>query len=73
MRVPTIRLVTWFNAGWHVCDELTTNMDLLPAFVGLGGGEMPNDRLADGRNIEILLYGQPNAHLPYQVFFYYRR
>ena len=48
-------------------------MDLLPAFVGLGGGEMPNDRLADGRNTEILLYGQPNAHLPYQVFFYYRR
>ena len=72
MRVPTIAWWPGSISAGSVSDELTTHMDLLLTFVGLGKGEMPDDRLVDGRDIKALLYGQPNAHSPYQAFFYYK-
>jgi len=72
MRVPTIAWWPGSISAGSVCDELTTHMDLLLTFVGLGKGEMPDDRLVGGRDIKALLYGQPNAHSPYQAFFYYK-
>ena len=53
------------------CDEVTTAMDLLPTFVKLADGHLPNDRGIDGKDIWPLLAGQDQAKSPHDAFFYY--
>ena len=53
------------------CDEVTSAMDLLPTFVKLAGGSVPQDRAIDGKDIWPLLSGQPGAKSPHQAFYYY--
>lgn len=72
-RVPT--LIWWPGTvpADTVCDELATTMDLLPTFAGLGGGDVPTDRVIDGKDIADLIKGVPDAKTPYDAFFYYER
>jgi arylsulfatase A len=70
MRVPCI--VRWpdqISAG-RVSDELATAMDLYPTLASHCGGEVPNDRTIDGRDITALLFEESGAS-PHEAFFYY--
>ncbi len=71
MRVPGI--VVWPDkiTEGTTNDELCTMMDWMPTFAYLAGGELPNDRVIDGKNIWPLLSGQSGAKSPHQVFCYY--
>ena len=54
-----------------VCRELTATIDVLPTFAKLAGGEAPQDRLIDGRDIWPLMAGQEGAKTPHDRFYYY--
>jgi arylsulfatase A len=43
----------------------------LPTFAKLAGGQPPQDRIIDGRDIWPLLAGQPGAKTPHESFYYY--
>jgi arylsulfatase A len=53
-------------------DEITTMMDILPTFVTLAGGTLPDDRTIDGRDIGPLLTGTSDSRSPHESFLYYR-
>jgi arylsulfatase A len=53
------------------CTELATTMDVLPTFVSLAGGQVPEERLTDGKDILPLMTGEPEARTPHEAFFYY--
>jgi arylsulfatase A len=55
-----------------VCKEIATAMDFLPTFAKLIGGELPEDRIIDGKDIRPLLFGEKDAKTPYEALFYYR-
>jgi arylsulfatase A-like enzyme len=71
MRMPC---VMWWpgtiDAG-RVCDEITSTLDILPTFAELAGGQTPQDRVIDGRDISPLILGKPNAETPHEAFYYY--
>ncbi len=71
LRVPTI---AWWpgkiKAGTS-CDDITSNMDILPTLVSLAGGKLPTDRKIDGVNLWPQLSGVPNAKAPRTYFDYY--
>jgi arylsulfatase A-like enzyme len=54
-----------------VCKELAGTIDVLPTFAKLAGGQAPQDRIIDGRDIWPLLSGQPGAKSPHEAFYYY--
>ncbi len=53
-------------------DEAITGMDLLPTLTKLAGGEVPNDRVIDGKDIWPLLAGKPDAKSPHEAIYYLR-
>jgi len=68
-RVPGI--VRWpaqIEAG-RVCDEIVTAMDLFTTLSAVCGGQVPTDRIIDGRDIQELWYA--DAPSPHEAFFYY--
>jgi arylsulfatase len=71
MRVPCI--MRWMGRipETTVCSEVATTMDILPTFAKLAGGDPPNDRIIDGRDIYPLMSGQPGAASPHEAFYYY--
>lgn len=46
-------------------------MDLLPTFAKLSGGEIPQERILDGRDVSDILLGRPGAKSPHDAFYYY--
>lgn len=72
-RVPTIVWQPGTVPAGTVCGELATTMDLLPTFAKLAGSKAPEDRIIDGFDITPLLHGEPNAHSPYDAFYYYQQ
>lgn len=72
MRVPTI---AWWPgkipAGTET-DAITGMIDILPTFVKLAGGKLPDDRKLDGGDIWPLLAGEPEAKSPRDVFYFFR-
>ncbi|MHC4884315.1 MAG: sulfatase family protein [Planctomycetota bacterium] len=70
IRVPCI--VRWPKGirGGRTCSEIATAMDLLPTLVNLAGGEVPTDRILDGKDIRGLLTGEEDAS-PHECFYYY--
>jgi arylsulfatase A-like enzyme len=50
---------------------LCGTIDVLPTLAKLTGGEPPQDRLIDGRDIWPLLLGDKNAKSPHEAFYYY--
>jgi arylsulfatase A len=69
-RVPCI--VRWpgkVPAG-SVSAEVAGAVDVLPTLARLAGGEPPNDRPMDGKDIRPLLLGEPGAKSPHEYFFF---
>jgi arylsulfatase A len=52
-------------------DELCGTIDVLPTFAKLAGGQAPQDRIIDGRDIWPLLSGEMGAKSPHEAFYYY--
>lgn len=71
MREPTVAWWPGTVPGGSVSDEIATTMDLLPTFAKLSGGEAPQDRILDGRDVSDILLGRPDAKSPHDAFYYY--
>lgn len=72
VRVPFV--VRWpgtIPAGTE-SDAVITGMDLLPTLTRLAGGDIPDDRVIDGKDIWPLLAGKPDARSPHEAIFYLR-
>jgi len=72
-RVPCI--ISWpkhFPKG-KTCHQLSTVMDLLPTFVHLAGGQLPDDLEIDGYDMSELLFKPGEAVTPYKAFYYFAR
>ncbi len=70
-RVPTIAWWPGKVPAGKTCGELATSMDLLPTFAYLADGQPPTDRKIDGKDIRPLLFSEPGARTPHEVFYYY--
>lgn len=72
VRVPCV--VRWPGKipAQTVCDEMTTEMDILPTFARLAGTNEPTDRIIDGRDIWPLMAGTKGAVSPHETLFFYR-
>ncbi len=70
-RVPAIFWWPGKIPAGRACEELATSMDLFPTLTQLSGGELPRDRIIDGKEIEFLLFGDPGARTPHDVLYYY--
>jgi len=53
-------------------DEAITGMDLLPTLTKLAGGDVPGDRVIDGKDIWPLLAGKPDAKSLHEAIYYLR-
>ncbi len=72
-RVPC--LVSWPGTipEGKICPALATTMDLVPTFVKLAGGQLPDDHIIDGYDIQALLMHPLTAESAYDAFYYYSR
>jgi len=70
-RVPCIVRWPGKTPAGKVCDEIVTTMDLMPTFAKLGGGQAPNDRIIDGKDVTDLLTGKNGAISPHEAFYTY--
>jgi len=72
-RVPC--LVSWPGTipEGKICTALATTMDLVPTFVRLAGGRIPEDHKIDGYDIQALLMHPLTAETAYEAFYYYSR
>lgn len=70
MREPAIALWPGKVAANTVCDAVASEMDVLPTFVALAGGEVPADNKIDGKNIWPLLSGQSQTS-PHDALYYF--
>ena len=71
MRVPTIAWWPGRVPAGTATDEVTGMIDVLPTFVSLAGGELPEGRPIDGRNVWPLLAGEPDSKSPHDHFLYF--
>jgi arylsulfatase A len=51
-------------------DEVAATVDLLPTFAKLAGGNAPDDRPIDGKDIRSLLFGEANAKSPHEHYLF---
>ncbi len=71
VREPTLAWWPGQIAPGSSCDAIAGNIDFMPTFVTLGGGEIPTDRTIDGRDISPLLFGKTKES-PRDVHYYYQ-
>ncbi len=71
VREPTIARWPGRIAAGSRCDAVAGNIDFLPTFVSLAGGEVPAEPKLDGRDISPLLLGRTKES-PHKAWFYYR-
>ncbi len=69
-RVPTIARWTGQISAGSVCDTVLSEMDVLPTFVRLGGGEVPTDNKIDGKDMWPVL-SEKTKESPHEELFYY--
>lgn len=72
VRVPFVARWPGKIPAETVTDEAITVMDLLPTLTRLAGGEVPTDRVIDGKDIWPLLAGKPDAKSPHEAIYYLR-
>ena len=70
VREPTIAWWPGKIAAGAACDAPVSEMDVLPTLVKLAGGQVPADRVIDGRDIWPLLSGQ-SKESPHEALFYF--
>ena len=58
VREPTIAWWPGHIAPASTCEAATANIDILPTFISLAGGQVPTDRTIDGADIAPLLFGK---------------
>ncbi|MAS92404.1 MAG: arylsulfatase [Verrucomicrobiales bacterium] len=69
MREPTI--VAWPGTiAPGIVHEMGSTLDLLPTFVSLAGGELPDDRVFDGVDLSDIVQGKTSTS-PRETMFYY--
>ncbi len=71
-RVPGIFCWPGQIEAGTTCKALSMSMDLMPTFANLAGGDVPRDRIIDGRDLSTLLLEDSEAESPHETFFYYR-
>jgi arylsulfatase A-like enzyme len=71
MRVPAIARWPGRIPPGRTTSAVAANLDLLPTFSRLAGGEAPRDRVIDGRDLWPLLSGEKGAKSPHEAFYYY--
>jgi arylsulfatase A-like enzyme len=54
-----------------VCSKIASSIDFMPTFTLLAGGNVPGDRIIDGKDIRSLMFNEDNAESPHKAFFYY--
>ncbi len=70
MREPTI---TWWPGtipAGITSDKIASTVDLLPSLARLVGGEVPTDRVIDGKDVLDVLLGASNAKSPHDILYY---
>jgi arylsulfatase A len=72
VRVPFVARWPGKIPAGTVSAEPITIMDLLPTLTQLAGGDVPTDRVIDGRDIWQLLAGKPDAKSPHEAIYYLR-
>jgi arylsulfatase A len=72
MREPTIAWWPGTIPAGTGTDAITGMIDILPTFVKLAGGTLPDDRKIDGGDISGLLTGEADAKSPHESYHYYR-
>ena len=72
VRVPCIMRAPGRIPASGVCEEIARTMDVLPTLAKLAGGQVPADRIIDGRDIRALMHGDKGATSPSGTFFYYQ-
>ena len=69
MRVPTQAWWPGRIPASTVCSEIAASIDIFPTLAKLAGGEVPTDRIIDGKNILALLT-TPGAKSPHSELYY---
>ncbi|MFN3189417.1 MAG: sulfatase [Aureliella sp.] len=72
VRVPFVARWPGIIPAGTESDEAITGMDLLPTLARLAGGDAPNDRVIDGKDIWPLLTSKPDAKSPHEAIYYLR-
>lgn len=71
IRVPAIMRWPGKIPANTVNHEIVSNMDILPTFVKLAGGEIPAERKIDGKDISSIILGEANAKSPHEAYYAY--
>ena len=71
VREPTIAWWPGRIPAGTACDAMMSEMDVLPTLVKLAGGEVPGDRVIDGKDIWPLLSGR-SKQSPHEALFYFK-
>ena len=71
LRVPCVMRWPGRIPGNRICHEMVTSMDLLPTCAELARATLPDDRILDGKNILLLMTGEPGATSPHEAFYFY--
>ncbi len=72
MREPCVMWWPGRIPAGKTCGEFAATLDILPTFAKLAGGEVPKDRIIDGKDIWPLMAGAEGAKSPTEAFFYFR-
>lgn len=71
VRVPCVMWAPGRIPQGKVCSEIASTLDLLPTLAALSGGNAPEDRVIDGKDISDLIHGKEGAKSPTKAFYYY--
>ncbi len=70
IREPTVMWWPGKIPAGTTCDELASTIDILPTVAALIGAELPKHKI-DGKDIRPLMFGEPGAKSPHEVFYCY--
>jgi arylsulfatase len=71
LRVPCIAWWPGKIPAGSASDAVTSTIDFLPTFTALAGGQVPGDRVIDGRDLTALLRDPANTPSPHEALYYY--
>ena len=71
IRVPTVARWPSVIPPGSVVDIPTSTMDILPTITSMMRGEIPSDRVVDGKDILPLLRGERGVGVPHQFMVHY--
>lgn len=71
MREPTVMRWPGRIPAGAECGEVCGTIDVLPTLAKLAGGNVPDDRVIDGKDIWALMSGEEGAKSPHDAYYYY--